>query len=212
MHAQHTRSSAARPVSARQAGPHSCPLPPCPLAPPAGQRCEPGEAKNTYGTGCFMLLNTGANITQSTHGLLTTLSFQLGPDAQVRHAGGAQAQRCTWPCVLQEAACRRVLAAACAPHLPVKFICCDCVRKRHMCGMRYLALSAARPRCCAAGAVCAGGLGGGGGPWHQLAEGQPGADRLASGERRAGQVSSPARLLPCTAIATRRHLAGACNS
>ncbi|MBO9638167.1 MAG: glycerol kinase GlpK [Siphonobacter aquaeclarae] len=44
-----------------------------------GQTCfEPGEAKNTYGTGCFMLLNTGTTINQSTHGLITTVAYQLG--------------------------------------------------------------------------------------------------------------------------------------
>ena len=39
-----------------------------------GQRCHPGEAKNTYGTGCFMLLNTGDRAVPSTHGLLTTMA------------------------------------------------------------------------------------------------------------------------------------------
>jgi glycerol kinase len=44
-----------------------------------GQTCfSPGEAKNTYGTGCFMLLNTGTSIVQSSSGLLTTLAYQLG--------------------------------------------------------------------------------------------------------------------------------------
>ncbi len=44
-----------------------------------GQTCfRPGEAKNTYGTGCFMLLNTGDSLTQSTHGLITTVAYQLG--------------------------------------------------------------------------------------------------------------------------------------
>ena len=44
-----------------------------------GQTCfEPGEAKNTYGTGCFMLLNTGTPPVQSTAGLLTTVAYQLG--------------------------------------------------------------------------------------------------------------------------------------
>lgn len=43
-----------------------------------GQRCDVGEAKNTYGTGCFMLLNTGASAVHSKHGLLTTLAWQLG--------------------------------------------------------------------------------------------------------------------------------------
>jgi glycerol kinase len=44
-----------------------------------GQTCfDPGEAKNTYGTGCFMLLNTGNHIVQSKHGLITTLCYQFG--------------------------------------------------------------------------------------------------------------------------------------
>jgi glycerol kinase len=44
-----------------------------------GQTCfEVGEAKNTYGTGCFLLLNTGHNIVQSKHGLVTTVCYQFG--------------------------------------------------------------------------------------------------------------------------------------
>lgn len=44
-----------------------------------GQTCfAPGEAKNTYGTGCFMLMNTGEEIIPSTSGLLTTLCYQFG--------------------------------------------------------------------------------------------------------------------------------------
>lgn len=44
-----------------------------------GQACySPGEAKNTYGTGCFMLLNTGPAPVHSKCGLLTTLAYQLG--------------------------------------------------------------------------------------------------------------------------------------
>ncbi len=44
-----------------------------------GQTCfSPGEAKNTYGTGCFMLLNTGAEIVPSKSGLLTTLGYKFG--------------------------------------------------------------------------------------------------------------------------------------
>lgn len=44
-----------------------------------GQTCfSPGEAKNTYGTGCFLLLNTGTEIVPSTQGLLTTLGYQFG--------------------------------------------------------------------------------------------------------------------------------------
>ncbi len=43
-----------------------------------GQAClKPGEAKNTYGTGCFMLMNTGERRVESTCGLLTTLGYQL---------------------------------------------------------------------------------------------------------------------------------------
>ncbi|GAB1470411.1 glycerol kinase GlpK [Chloroflexota bacterium] len=44
-----------------------------------GQTCfKPGEAKNTYGTGCFMLLNTGKKPVQSKAGLLTTLGYKIG--------------------------------------------------------------------------------------------------------------------------------------
>ena len=44
-----------------------------------GQGCHrPGEAKNTYGTGCFMLMNTGEEAKASTHGLLTTVAWHLG--------------------------------------------------------------------------------------------------------------------------------------
>ena len=44
-----------------------------------GQACfTGGMAKNTYGTGCFMLMNTGAQAVTSTHGLLTTIAWQLG--------------------------------------------------------------------------------------------------------------------------------------
>jgi glycerol kinase len=44
-----------------------------------GQACyKPGEAKNTYGTGCFMLLNTGEKTVQSKAGLLTTLGYKIG--------------------------------------------------------------------------------------------------------------------------------------
>ncbi|KAA3648828.1 MAG: glycerol kinase [Chloroflexi bacterium] len=43
-----------------------------------GQTCfTPGDGKNTYGTGCFMLLNTGEEIVQSENGLLTTMAYQL---------------------------------------------------------------------------------------------------------------------------------------
>ena len=44
-----------------------------------GQTCfSPGEAKNTYGTGCFMLMNTGEKVVPSKNGLLTTLGYKIG--------------------------------------------------------------------------------------------------------------------------------------
>ncbi|KUK92028.1 MAG: Glycerol kinase, partial [Anaerolineaceae bacterium 46_22] len=49
-----------------------------------GQTCyAPGEAKNTYGTGCFMLLNTGTEPVQSKNGLLTTLGYKIGDQPAV---------------------------------------------------------------------------------------------------------------------------------
>ncbi len=51
-----------------------------------GQAClEPGEAKNTYGTGCFLLMNTGTTPMPSRHGLLTTVAAKLG-DAPATYA------------------------------------------------------------------------------------------------------------------------------
>ncbi|MDU4622367.1 MAG: glycerol kinase GlpK, partial [Clostridioides difficile] len=63
-----------------------------------GQNCvEEGTAKNTYGTGCFLLMNTGSNIVKSKHGLLTTIAW--GVDGKVTYAlegsifiGGASVQ------------------------------------------------------------------------------------------------------------------------
>ena len=50
-----------------------------------GQACfEPGMAKNTYGTGCFMLMHTGEKAVQSDHGLLTTIAWGL--DGKVEYA------------------------------------------------------------------------------------------------------------------------------
>jgi glycerol kinase len=44
-----------------------------------GQACfAAGEAKNTYGTGCFLLMNTGERLSPSKHGLLTTVAYKLG--------------------------------------------------------------------------------------------------------------------------------------
>src|SRR5699024_9204157 len=50
-----------------------------------GQACfESGMVKNTYGTGCFMLMNTGEKGVQSEHGLLTTLAWSV--DGKVEYA------------------------------------------------------------------------------------------------------------------------------
>ena len=49
-----------------------------------GQTCyDAGEAKNTYGTGCFMLLNTGTQPVTSEHGLLTTVGYRMGDQPAV---------------------------------------------------------------------------------------------------------------------------------
>ncbi|GAB4264136.1 MAG: glycerol kinase GlpK [Candidatus Promineifilaceae bacterium] len=49
-----------------------------------GQACfDVGEAKNTYGTGCFMILNTGTEIVPSKSGLLTTVCYQFGDEKPV---------------------------------------------------------------------------------------------------------------------------------
>ncbi len=49
-----------------------------------GQACyEPGEAKNTYGTGCFMLMNTGQEPVMSHRGLLTTVGYKIGNHSAV---------------------------------------------------------------------------------------------------------------------------------
>ena len=49
-----------------------------------GQTCfREGEAKNTYGTGCFLLMNTGGQAVASKHGLLTTLGYRLGKQPAV---------------------------------------------------------------------------------------------------------------------------------
>lgn len=48
-----------------------------------GQTCfEPGEAKATFGTGCFLLLNTGDKIVRSVNGLLTSVAIQIGNEVQ----------------------------------------------------------------------------------------------------------------------------------
>ncbi|CAL8080565.1 unnamed protein product [Orchesella dallaii] len=52
-----------------------------------GQMClKPGQAKCTYGTGCFLLFNTGKQIIQSSHGLITTVAYKLGPNRPATYA------------------------------------------------------------------------------------------------------------------------------
>jgi glycerol kinase len=65
-----------------------------------GQGCfTPGMAKNTYGTGCFLLMHTGRNPVASKHRLLTTAAWRIGPDGPIEYAlegsvfvGGAAVQ------------------------------------------------------------------------------------------------------------------------
>ncbi len=57
-----------------------------------GQTCfHPGEAKNTYGTGCFLLMNTGERAVSSTCGLLTTVGYKLGNQKPVYALEGSVA-------------------------------------------------------------------------------------------------------------------------
>ncbi|MBO3128761.1 glycerol kinase GlpK [Dermatophilus congolensis] len=57
-----------------------------------GQACfEPGMAKNTYGTGCFMLINTGTKPVNSENGLLTTLCYKIGDEPAVYALEGSVA-------------------------------------------------------------------------------------------------------------------------
>ncbi|KAL8620666.1 Glycerol kinase 3 [Nucella lapillus] len=52
-----------------------------------GQTCfKLGQAKNTYGTGCFLLYNTGTQAVESKTGLLTTVAYQLGPKRKAVYA------------------------------------------------------------------------------------------------------------------------------
>jgi glycerol kinase len=79
-----------RPSSQRYALARAEPIPGVPIAgilgdqqaALVGQTCfRAGEAKNTYGTGCFLLLNTGESAVRSTSGLLTTVAYQMGSEA-----------------------------------------------------------------------------------------------------------------------------------
>ncbi len=78
-------------------GPFKCAIPVCgdlgdQQAALVGQACFlPGEAKNTYGTGCFMLLNTGEDIVHSKSGLLTTVAYRLGQNPPIYALEGSVA-------------------------------------------------------------------------------------------------------------------------
>lgn len=78
-----------------ESGPFSGEIPVCgdlgdQQAATVGQVCfSPGEAKNTYGTGNFMLLNTGTEIVHSKAGLLTTPAYKFGDDPAVFALEGA---------------------------------------------------------------------------------------------------------------------------
>ena len=73
----------------RDDGPVGAPVPVCGAlgdqqAALVGQACfETGEAKNTYGTGCFLLMNTGHTPVPSRQGLITTLAYQFGAERPV---------------------------------------------------------------------------------------------------------------------------------
>jgi len=57
-----------------------------------GQTClNPGEAKNTYGTGCFLLMNVGGKPVPSEHGLLTTVAYKMGEQAPIYALEGSVA-------------------------------------------------------------------------------------------------------------------------
>ncbi|MGH9737859.1 MAG: glycerol kinase GlpK [Candidatus Acidiferrales bacterium] len=57
-----------------------------------GQACfKPGEAKNTYGTGSFLLMNTGSELVQSSHGLITTAAYKIGKSPSVYALEGSVA-------------------------------------------------------------------------------------------------------------------------
>lgn len=64
-----------------------------------GQLCvQPGMAKNTYGTGCFLLMNTGKEAVRSKNGLLTTIA--CGPRGSELCAGRRSVhRRCVYPVV-----------------------------------------------------------------------------------------------------------------
>lgn len=81
----------------RRDGPFGAEIPICgnlgdQQAATVGQTCfSPGDAKNTYGTGCFLILNTGEEVVYSSNGLLTTVCYQLGSSDPVYALEGSVA-------------------------------------------------------------------------------------------------------------------------
>jgi glycerol kinase len=51
-----------------------------------GHQLKPTHVKSTYGTGCFVLMNTGSDVVKSSHGLLSTVAFKLGPESPAMYA------------------------------------------------------------------------------------------------------------------------------
>ena len=63
-----------------------------------GQNClRPGQAKVTYGTGCFMLYNVGPRIVRSNNGLISTVAYQMGPSDPVIYALEVRYLRYSYP-------------------------------------------------------------------------------------------------------------------
>src|SRR3989449_1184692 len=88
-----------------------------------GQACfEPGAAKNTYGTGCFALVNTGERPVVSSHGLLTTIAWRIGGRTTYALQGAVFVARAAvqWlragPAITPDAAGTHALARAVPPN------------------------------------------------------------------------------------------------
>jgi glycerol kinase len=78
---------------------------------------EPGEAKNTYGTGLFLMMNTGTKRVPSTHGLLTTIAYQIEDDkviyaleGSISHSGSTIQWLRDQLCIISDAAESETLA------------------------------------------------------------------------------------------------------
>ena len=69
--------------------------------------CEPGMAKNTYGTGSFVLLNAGTQLPEPGDGLLTTIAWGIGDQVDLRAGGGGFRHRRRRPMAARRARHRR---------------------------------------------------------------------------------------------------------